>query len=275
MTVSLNNSTASTVPAGTRIRRFFGRLRRYGVLAGVLPFLQRLPNFGLALPIRVRCGKRVTWLRIRPGTTDPAVCYEMFLAKELEMELPRSPSVIVDAGAYTGISAAYFALRYPTAKIIAVEPNPVSFDLLQRNTNRFSNVIAIQAALWTNDTEVILSDRATGDWGFTIVGGIRGEASFRVPAISMKTLMQQYAIAHIDLLKLDIEGAERDVLEQSKYWIGKVGCIAVELHDRIQPGCAEAMRVATEDFDQTSIHGEKTVCTRRNVSSTVRANEAA
>ena len=117
----------------------------------------------------------------------------------------------------------------------------------------------MQAALWTCDGEMTLSDRATGDWGFSVVGAATGAMSYQVPTLSMATLMRQHDIDRIDLVKMDIEGAEKQVFEQSHNWIGKVDCIAVELHERIQSGCVEAMRAATAGFGQSTVRGEKII----------------
>ena len=77
---------------------------------------------------------------------------------EYAWEFAESPQVIVDAGAYTGLSTAFFALRYPAAKIIAIEPDEANFELLLRNTAAFANVQAVRAALWVESGSVVLAD---------------------------------------------------------------------------------------------------------------------
>ena len=178
------------------------------------------------------------------------------------MNLPSTPKVVVDAGAYTGISTAYFALAYPQAQIIAVEPNPASYRVLLQNTKRFRNVTAICAGLWSSDGELMLCDRGTGAWGFSVVARLEADSSRSVRAISVQTLMNRCGIRRIDVLKLDIEGAEKDVLEASAGWISRVGCLAVELHDRFEPGCSKALATAAEAFESVFRQGEKVLCLR-------------
>ncbi len=69
--------------------------------------------------------------------------------------------------------------------------------------------------------------------------------------------MEKYSIDKIDLLKMDIEGGEKNVLENSSDWIDSVDIITVELHDRICVGCDRAFYLSTKDFKTFEKHGEK------------------
>ena len=59
--------------------------------------------------------------------------------------------------------------------------------------------------------------------------------------------MRENELSTIDFLKVDIEGAEREVF-QNCAWIKDVGVIAIELHDRVQPDCSSTVQSATADF---------------------------
>jgi hypothetical protein len=69
--------------------------------------------------------------------------------------------------------------------------------------------------------------------------------------------MKEHDIDSIDLLKMDIEGEEKDVLEKSSGWIDRVDVLCAELHDRICMGCDRAFCLATKDFRTFERHGEK------------------
>jgi FkbM family methyltransferase len=154
-----------------------------------------------------------------------------------------SPNVIVDAGAHIGMASILFALKYPAAKIIAIEPEPSNFAALVRNTAPYKTITPIQAALWREDGEVSLGpSNAHPKGAFQVVE----HGQQRVRAITMDRLMRQTGIEAIDLLKVDIEGAEKEVFE-SCTWIEKVRVIAIELHDRVRPGCATAVQRAAGD----------------------------
>jgi hypothetical protein len=56
-------------------------------------------------------------------------------------------------------------------------------------------------------------------------------------------------LSSIDLLKIDIEGAEKEVFEVCD-WMGDVHSLMIELHDRFKPGCSEAVAPAVEGFSR-------------------------
>ena len=64
---------------------------------------------------------------LRLGTTDVAAFEHVFINDEYGFSFKRPPSIIIDAGANVGMSAAYFSLRYPAATIFAIEPETTNF----------------------------------------------------------------------------------------------------------------------------------------------------
>jgi FkbM family methyltransferase len=172
---------------------------------------------------------------------DVLICQE----KQYDVGIPDfSPKTIVDAGAHIGMASILFARKYPEAKIIAIEPEPSNFALLVKNVSPYRTITPIQAALWREDGEITLGESDAHPKGAfqVVVGGKE-----RVRAITMDTLMHETGIRSIDLLKVDIEGAEKEVFESCP-WIKNVGIIAVELHDRIKPGCRSTVETAAKDF---------------------------
>jgi FkbM family methyltransferase len=155
-----------------------------------------------------------------------------------------SPATIVDVGAHIGMASILFAHKYPSATIIAIEPEPSNFTALVRNTFPYTNIVPIQAALWKENGHVSLGkSKAHPKGAFEVVEG----GAERVRAITMETLMREMGISSIDLLKMDIEGAEREVFKDCA-WIKHVGVIAIELHDRLKPGCRSAVETAAVGF---------------------------
>ena len=183
---------------------------------------------------------------VRLGTSDINVFVHVFRWGEYGYEFAESPRVIVDAGAYTGLSTAYFAIRYPAARIIAIEPDEANFELLLRNTAGFANVQAVRAALWVENGSVALADPGYGPWALRLAGPA-GDGT-TVPAITMDDVLRDYQLDTIDLLKVDIEGSEKELFAAADSWIGRVDAICLELHDRFKPGCSRAFYRAVEDF---------------------------
>jgi FkbM family methyltransferase len=169
-----------------------------------------------------------------------------------------SPATIMDVGANIGMASILFARKYPSAKIIAIEPEPSNFAALVKNTLRYTNIVPIQAALWKENGHVALGESEAHPKGaFEIVEG----GAERVRAITMETLMRETGISSIDLLKMDIEGAEREVFKDCA-WIKHVGVIAIELHDRLKPGCRSAVETAAVGF-RSDQRGEVTFFVRK------------
>ena len=81
---------------------------------------------------------------IRLGTTDVAAYEQVIIKKEYELPLVSSPALIVDAGANVGMASVYFALRYPGACIIALEPDGANVRALMENARRFQNIQPIK-----------------------------------------------------------------------------------------------------------------------------------
>ena len=235
-------------PAAQENTRLYRYVKSLGRVYGRWLYLQEQISQN-PREIGVRCQSRR--MRLRLNTTDIMVLYSVFVRQDYAMDLSWSPRVIVDAGAYTGYSALYLAEKYPTARILAIEPAPSNFEVLSRNVSGVPQIVPINKALWHTKTRLKIQDGSLGHWAYTVTpepvpsSELHGE----VEAVTITDIMQEFQIQHIDVLKMDIEGAEKDVFEHSQHWISDVGVIAVELHDRIKAGSSEAFHAATRGFD--------------------------
>jgi FkbM family methyltransferase len=200
--------------------------------------------------------KHPIYLRI--GTTDATVLRQVLIEKHYDMACPIVPKIIVDAGANIGLSAIFFANKYPAATIIALEPESSNFLLLSKNVSPYPQIKPLQAALWKVNTQINLIDNHFGHHAFqTVEGNPSGCLQCGlVQALTVDDIMSSMGLNSIDLLKIDIEGAEKEVFENSKKWIDKVKIVMAELHDNIKPGCCKAFMEATETFCEKSSNGE-------------------
>ena len=204
-------------------------------------------------------------VHLRLGTTDLDVLVQVFNPREVAIPWTRSPRVIVDAGANIGLTTIYYASRYPQARVLAIEPEARNFALLAKNARPYPNVVPLQAALWSADTRLVVIDPGLGFWGFQTANPsahTAGAPRQEVAAITLGRLMRQYDIGQIDLLKVDIEGSEKEVFESIGPWLGRVGVILIELHDRLKMGCSRSFYNATKDFDFERREGEKVLVAR-------------
>jgi FkbM family methyltransferase len=180
---------------------------------------------------------------LRLSTSDVCSYRDVLICQDKPYD-PRipdfNPRTIVDIGAHIGMASLLFAHRYPTARIIAVEPEPANFAALVKNVFPYRNIAPVQAALWKDDGDVGLGKSTAHSKGAFAIAE-HGEQ--RVRAVTMDTLMKESGLTTIDFLKIDIEGAEKEVF-QNCAWIKNVRVIAIELHDRIRPGCRSTVESA-------------------------------
>lgn len=224
-------------------------------------------NTTILLKLNRQDCKHPFWLRI--PSSDPPTYEQVYINKEYDFLVETQPKFIVDAGANIGLSSIYFTNKYPDAKIIAIEPEKSNFELLKRNANPYPNIIPIQAALWHKNGEINLIDPGLGEWGFmtdkkTSLDRLQGDFCHIVKAIRIDRIMEDYEIDKIDILKIDIEGAEKEVFSDASSWIGKVDSIIVELHERIKAGCNRSFYNGSNGFDNEWRQGENVYLSRGN-----------
>lgn len=151
---------------------------------------------------------------------------ELFVDEVYRFDSDRSDPHIIDAGANIGLSVLYFKQRFPDATIIAYEPDPQMFDLLRRNTAGLSGVELRNAAAWAEDTELTFYSEGSLA-GSTEIDFLNKGRSVTVRA---ERLRDAIADRPVDFLKIDIEGAENDVLPDIADALDRVGLLFFEYH---------------------------------------------
>jgi len=142
---------------------------------------------------------------------------------------------IVDLGANIGGFALFIFENFPKAKVVSVEAAPDTFGILKKNQkmNVRRNWYVVQAAVWTENGYVNL-DRHQASTGHRIAeNGSDGES---IPARRLDDILTDAGIENIDLMKIDIEGAESDVVPEFESVFERTGILVIEIHtDRIDP----------------------------------------
>lgn len=162
---------------------------------------------------------------------------EIFNQEIYKTDFNTDTSVIFDLGSHIGLSILYFKMNYPNAKIIGFEPNPNVFPLLEENIycNNIQDVELHNIAL--GNTKEIREFHIDNQYDAFSTSGFKpnawnGEQS--TTSISVKTeKLSKYVNTPIDLVKMDIEGAEKEVLtelEQSDK-LRYIKNIIIECHD--------------------------------------------
>jgi FkbM family methyltransferase len=189
---------------------------------------------------------------INPTPVDKYTLIEIFLLREYDIDLPASsgePVFIVDGGANIGLTSIFFANKYPAARIVSIEPEVNNFRLLQKNAAKYANIIPLNKAIWYNNNYIKVKDQGWGSRGF-VIEDVDNPGDASIPAVSIGGLLKEYNAETIDILKLDIEGSEKEVFESGyQDWLPSVKCLMIELHDRMKEGSSRAVFRAVSEFN--------------------------
>lgn len=169
----------------------------------------------------------------RWGGVDAAsflAAYDEIFVNDIYEFHPRTPTpLILDCGANVGLSVGYFLAKYPSARIIAFEPDPEVCACLRRNVAEMPAAGAVeirQSAVYVHGDGVTFAQEG-GDAGHISLAAQK--AAIEVPSVRLRDLLQ----SPVDFLKLDIEGAEFDVLADCQDSLGNVDKCFVEMHGRV------------------------------------------
>jgi FkbM family methyltransferase len=138
----------------------------------------------------------------------------------------RDNPVILDCGAHVGLASIYFATKYPNSSVHAFEADPAIAKMLTENINSFGlrMVNVHPQAVWINE-EGVCFNKSGDDSGF--ISDEKPENIEKVSSIRLKKFIENQ---HVDLLKLDIEGAEYDVIKDCDEALANVKSIIIEVH---------------------------------------------
>ena len=237
-------------------------INKYGYLGIIFRIKSKYLSFSTAARINPKILKNPVFLRTNSADLD--TYHKIFIDEEYALDIAKSPKNILDCGAHIGLSSIYFAANYPDCRIISIEPESRNFKLLKKNVKNYPNIIPMRAALWNDVRELDVLDPGNDTWSYRVGAPRKNKSSKiieKISGVTVDKIMQDYCIDFIDILKIDIEGAEKDVFENSSRWIDKVGVIAMELHDW-RAGCREVVSRAVKDFEFGSEQGENTFFAR-------------
>jgi FkbM family methyltransferase len=205
-------------------------------------------------------------VHLRPYTSDFEVFANVALEGEFD-ELPIRAPVrrIIDCGANIGMASLTLLSRFPEATVIAVEPDPGNFELLRRNLDPYAaRVRLVRAGVWPYQSSGVVDTpwRDGRAWSIRVRPLESGEVS-DVPLVDIPTLMETMGWPDVDLVKMDIEGAECTVLDEgARRWLLHTRVFAVELHDAAGEAAFERA-VPRDEFDVSRL-GELTIAVRRS-----------
>lgn len=206
---------------------------------------------------------------LREEQSDPFIFEQVFSEQQYNFDHPAPGEVqwIIDAGANVGLAAIYFSMKFPNARIISIEPNKENFALLQKNTSGYKNVQCVNAALWYKQEKLDISNKEEKSAGYMMTPDHEENNTDLIQAVTVNQLLEEYNIPEISILKIDIEGSEKELFQyNSSDWINRCGCIITELHDWLKPGTSQIFFKEMGNFDWvTYVKGENIVCLKKEL----------
>jgi len=160
---------------------------------------------------------------------------EIFVRREYEFSATREDPLIIDCGANIGMATLFFSMQYPKARIVTMEPSPGSFGRLRKmkDWNELDRIELHNVAAARSDGHIDLyydeKHPASVEASFSASRG--GRVAVRVRTVRLSTFITE----EVDLLKIDIEGAEMEVLDElaASGKLNKIRQITVEFHHHV------------------------------------------
>ena len=162
---------------------------------------------------------------VRPGSDDiPTILNNVIREEYAKFPPAEAPRIMIDAGAFIGDTSAYFLSRYPSLRIVAVEPEAANIAQAKLNLAPYgARITLIQKAL--------AGKVGVAAFGGQSIGGSLDKAGVMVHTTTLPEILTSLGGAKIDILKMDIEGAELQVFENApEAWLPSVNMVIAELH---------------------------------------------
>jgi FkbM family methyltransferase len=156
--------------------------------------------------------------------------HDIFVRESLRFRASSETPRILDCGANVGLASLYFKRLYPRARVTAYEADPVIGNVLAENLSRngADDVEVVHAAVWKENGKLAFRCEGADSGAIeSLAGELRGE-THDVPAIRLRDVLEKEPV---DLLKLDIEGAETEVLADCAGALGNVRGLILDLHE--------------------------------------------
>lgn len=151
---------------------------------------------------------------------------EIFIDQVYKFPSNEESIKIIDCGANIGLSVLYFKKMHKKAKIIAIEADPNIYKQLRQNLHEYSydNIELINAAVWNEETPLLFESQ--GSVGGKIAND-EIQNTVQIPAVRLRN----YLSSTVDFLKIDIEGAEYEVLKDCRDLLINVKNLFIEYHE--------------------------------------------
>ena len=241
----------------TYINSLIGKI---GALNSMSYLLQRkLKPKGALVKIRVPGLRHTIFLRNK--TYDIHIFYQIFVKEDLQFDYGDSVTTILDCGANIGLATLYYQRRFPKAKIISIEPEKRNYNLLIKNTGNYANISTLENGVYGEDCDLKVVDIGEGEASYRTMYFEEPEKVLQtISCRSINSVMDEFGLFKIDILKMDIEGSEKECLFSKKIeWLAKTRYFLVEIHENIHPGLKKEILGLIPSTSRICNSGEYTI----------------
>jgi FkbM family methyltransferase len=168
------------------------------------------------------------WPFYIPDSASFVQLYDVYFKKRIFDFTPRDRyPYVIDCGANIGVTVSWWKKRYPDAQVLAFEADPDIFRVLHRNCEALLGVRLINAAVWNKEGQIPFVAKG-GQEGHVaeLSDSPRLEMIRSVPCVRLRSFLSRKC----DFLKMDIEGAEVEVIRDCAEALRNVARIFVEYH---------------------------------------------
>jgi FkbM family methyltransferase len=243
-----------------RVQFVFLHFKKIGILATFSYFLQRIikaKNHLIALRLK---GLSHT-IYLRNKTYDVHIFYQIFINEDLFLNYEEDISMILDCGANIGLATLYYQKKFHNPRIIAIEPENENYNLLVKNTQKYLNIHVLKNGVFDADCDLNVVDIGEGEASYRLMRiPIGGKIIQKILCRSINSLMKEFKLNKIDILKMDIEGCEKEcLLSPNIEWFNETKYFLLEIHESIHPGLTKQIFDLIPISSTTSKNGEYTV----------------
>jgi FkbM family methyltransferase len=150
---------------------------------------------------------------------------------------------LLDLGANIGLASLWFSVISPGVQTACVEPDPRNIQLLEANLSRnnlHASIFACAVDACSGQVEFGLNSH-TGCSSLTSTGLHKHYQTVPVQVRTVSEILDELGWDTVDLIKMDVEGAEHTILESCSEWIERVGRIVLEIHPTTTPEAIAGM----------------------------------
>jgi FkbM family methyltransferase len=225
--------------------RLFKAINSLGPLHGFIAYFyyirHRIHNKWETRQMFIPCLQRRIWLR--PGVSDWIVLERIFMDREYDststlheegmLSLQESivasgkTPLIVDCGANIGLASLWFADRFKQSTVIAVEPEPNNYSLLELNSKDHPRILPFNAAISDRPSMLGLINQGDTPWAWETQESEVGQ----VQALTIPHLLNTNPQYVLFIVKVDIEGFETNLFRSRTGWVDQLPLMVFEMHD--------------------------------------------